>query len=191
MNDKEALRFYLQRQREVLLWKLDGLSERRLRMPLTPTGTNLLGVAKHVISTEVSYLGAVFERPFAEPMPWMEPDSEPNADMWATKEQTADWVRDFARRAWAHADATIDALDLDAPGLVRWWPAERRNTTLRTVLVHVITEEARHVGQLDIVRELIDGGVGLAEKVSNLPDLGDQDWSDYTDRLRRLAESFD
>ncbi|QDP97449.1 DinB family protein [Microlunatus elymi] len=191
MDEKQTLAYYLQRQRDALLWKLDGLSERQLRMPLTPTGTNLLGVVKHVISTEVEYLGAVFDRPFAEPLPWMDPQAEPNSDMWATEDQTVDWVRDFGRRAWAHADATIDALDLDAPGLVPWWPPERRNTTLHTVLVHVIAEEARHAGQLDIVRELTDGAAGMSTAHSNMPDLGDQDWSDYTARLRRLAESFD
>ena len=159
MDDKETLKYYLQRQREVLLWKLDGLSERQVRMPLTPTGTNLLGVVKHVISVEVEYLGAVFDRPFAEPMPWMDQDAEPNSDMWATEDQTVDWVRGFAGRAWAHADDTIDTLDLDAPGLVPWWRGERRNTKLRTVLVHVIAEGARHAGQLDIVREQIGRSV--------------------------------
>jgi uncharacterized damage-inducible protein DinB len=160
-------------------------------MPLTPTGTNLLGVVKHVVSTEVEYLGLVFDRPFAEQMPWMDPDGDHNADMWATEHQTIDWIRDFAQRAWAHADETIDAFDLDAPGMVPWWPEERRNTTLRTVLVHVIAEEARHAGQLDILREMTDGSVGLADGMANLPELGDRGWSEYTDQLRRLAESFD
>lgn len=182
--------YYLQRQRDPLIWKLSNLTERQLRMPMTVTGTNLLGVAKHVAGVDAGYFGEVFDRPFEEPTPWLDDDSEPNSDMWATREESADWVRGFCRRAWQHSDATIAALDLDTPGLVAWWPPERRHTDLRTVLVHMISETARHVGQLDIVRELIDGQTGADQTWSNLPDLGDNDWKSYVQRLRELAESF-
>lgn len=192
MDEKAMLVRYLQRQRDPLIWKLSNLTERQLRMPMTPTGTNLLGVAKHVASTDVGYFGEVFGRPFDEPMPWMDDENaEPNSDMWATAEQSADWVRDFCRRAWSHSDATIEALELRSPGLVPWWPPERRDVELHTILIHVIAETARHVGQLDIVRELIDGQAGIADGMSNLPELSDQHWQDYTQRLRELAESFD
>ncbi|SDS04543.1 DinB family protein [Microlunatus soli] len=190
MDEKAMLIYYLRRQRDPLLWKLSNLGERQLRMPMTATGTNLLGVAKHVASVDVGYFGEVFGRPFGEPTPWMDEGAEPNADMWATRDESADWVRSFCRRAWEHSDATIEALDLDAPGVVAWWPPERRNTDLRTVLVHMIAETARHVGQVDIVRELIDGRAGADQTWSNLPDQGDNDWKNYVQRLRKLAESF-
>lgn len=44
---KECLHAELQRVREALVWKLDGLSEYDIRRPLTATGTNLLGLVKH------------------------------------------------------------------------------------------------------------------------------------------------
>ena len=86
-DPKADLHRYLRSAREALLWKLDGLSEYDSRRPLTPTGTNLLGLVKHVASVEAEYLGDCFGRPFGEPLPWFEEDAEANADMWATPEE--------------------------------------------------------------------------------------------------------
>src|SRR5215207_10003798 len=131
---------YLQIAREALLWKLDGLSEYDIRRPLVPTGTNLLGLVKHVASVEAGYLGDTFGRPFGEPLPWLAEDAEPNADMWATAEESRDQVVGLYRRVWQHSDATIEALSWDAVGQVPWWPPEHRDVTLHRVLVHMIAE---------------------------------------------------
>lgn len=80
-DPKADLHHYLQVARESLLWKLDGLGEYDVRRPLVPTGTNLLGLVKHVASVEAGYLGDTFARPFGEPLPWLDEDAEPNADM--------------------------------------------------------------------------------------------------------------
>jgi uncharacterized damage-inducible protein DinB len=195
MSDmKEDLRTMLQLQRDALLWKLDGLSERQARMPMTPTGSNILGIVKHVASTEAGYLGAVFGRPFPEPMGWMEESAQQgnNADMWATAEQTIEWVAGFYRRIWAHSDQTIAQLPLDAKGYVPWWGPERGHVTLGMILTHVIAETARHTGHADILREEIDGDTGYypPPMPRALPGQ-DQDWWDaYLARLKALAESF-
>ena len=68
MNDeKSTLHGYLRSGREALMWKLEGLSDYDIRRPLVPTGTNLLGIVKHVCSVGVGYFGEVFDRPFLEP----------------------------------------------------------------------------------------------------------------------------
>ncbi|SDK47420.1 Protein of unknown function [Nonomuraea jiangxiensis] len=186
-DPKSELRHYLRQAREALLWKLDGLSEYDLRRPLTPTGTNLLGLVKHMAGVESGYFGEVFGRPFAEHLPWITMDAEPNADMWATAEETREDIVGLYHRVWAHADATIDALELDATGEVPWWSPERRQVTLNRILVHVIAELNRHAGHADIVRELIDGAAGLRSDNDNLPP-GDQAWwADYRDRLEEVA----
>src|SRR5215472_7706862 len=60
--------------REAVLWKLDGLSECDIRRPMTRTGTNLLGLIKHLATWEARYFGEVFGRPFPEPLPrWDDP----------------------------------------------------------------------------------------------------------------------
>jgi uncharacterized damage-inducible protein DinB len=187
MDEKSVLKRYYLRTRESLLWKLDGLSERQLRMPLTPTGTNLLGVLKHVAAVDVGYLGEVFGRPFRHPV-IDRIDADPSTDLWAAEDESAEMIKDFARQAWTHTDATIDALELDAVGRVWWWGDEE--VTLEWILVHVISENAQHLGHVDIVRELTDGAIGLRRDVTNLPDRTTSDWAEYTSRLRQLAESF-
>ena len=187
-DPKEDLHRYLRAAREALLWKLDGLSEYDIRRPMTPTGTNLLGLVKHVASVELGYLGDTFDRPSDEPLPWFEDDAEPNADMWATADESREQIVGLYKRAWAHSDATIDTLTLDATGHVSWWPGDRNEVTLHRILVHMIAETDRHAGHADIVRELIDGAAGLRDGDDDLAP-GDQAWwDDYRSRLERVAE---
>jgi len=186
---KADLHRYLRLGREALVWKLDGLSEYDVRRPVTATGTNLLGLVKHLATVEFGYFGEVFGRTAAEPLPWAEPDAEPNADMWATADESRQDVLALYRRAWAHSDATIAALDLDSTGEVWWWPVDRRVVTLHRILVHMVAETNRHAGHADIVRELIDGSAGLRADNDNLAP-GDQAWwAAYRDRLEQVARA--
>ena len=186
-HPKPDLIRYLQIARDVLLWKLEGLSEFDVRRPLVPTGTNLLGLVKHVASVEAGYFGETFGRPFGEPLPWLDEDAEPNADMWATAEESREDIVDLYRRVWAHSDATINTLPLDAIGHVPWWPPEREEVTLHRILIHMIAETNRHAGHADIVRELIDGEVGLRVDNDNMADFDQASWSTYRDRLEGAA----
>ncbi|WP_022918467.1 DinB family protein [Ruania albidiflava] len=190
MDDlKETLTRYLDELHDALLWKLDGLGEYDLRRPLTPTGTNLLGLVKHVAAVEAEYFGLVFDRPFPDPPAWLVAQEQPdNVDMWATAEESTASILDFFARVRAHGRQTIAALDLDAPGYVSWWGAEGQQVTLGRVLVHVVSEVARHAGHADIVRELIDSAAGLAERNSNLPSRDAAWWAEYYDRVQRAAE---
>ncbi len=188
---KADLHHYLQAAREALLWKLDGLTEYEVRRPMVPTGTNLLGLIKHVASVEAEYFGLTFDRPFDQALPWFDDDAEPNADMWAAADESRQQIEGLYHRAWAHSDATIEALPLDAIGHVPWWPEDRREVTLHRILVHMIAETHRHAGHADIIRELIDGAVGLRADDDNMAP-GDRSWWDrYRARLQRLAGEAD
>jgi uncharacterized damage-inducible protein DinB len=189
-DPKSALKHYLQIARESLLWKLDGLSEYEIRRPLVPTGTNLLGLVKHVASVEFGYLGDVFGRPSGEPLPWFDEDAEANADMWATADEASADIIALYRRAWTWSDATVDALPLDAQAEVPWWPEEHRTPSLHLLLIHMIAETNRHAGQADIVREFIDGEVGLRSSNDNVPEGDSSWWHDYRDRLEQAALTF-
>jgi uncharacterized damage-inducible protein DinB len=181
---------YLQAARDALVWKLDGLSEYDVRRPMTPTGTNLLGVVKHVASVEAGYLGECFGRPFPEPLPWMDEEAEPNADMWAGPEESMADIVGLYRRVWGHSDATVAALDLEAPGAVPWWREGAREVTLHRILVHMIAETERHAGHADIVRELIDGSVGVRAGNDNMAPGDRAWWEDYRNRLEDVAGEF-
>ncbi|MFD3515401.1 DinB family protein [Streptomyces sp. NPDC058657] len=156
---KDTLHGRLRRDRKALLWKLDGLSEYDARRPLTATGTNLLGLVKHVAGVEARYFGEVLGRPSSEPLPrWQDHDG---SDLWATADETRDQIIESYRRTWEHSDATINELPLDAPGHVPWWPEPYRHTNLFAILVHVLGETNRHAGHADILREDVDGRTGM------------------------------
>jgi uncharacterized damage-inducible protein DinB len=187
-DEKQTLHRYLRNARGALLWKLDGLSDYDIRRPMTPTGTNLLGLVKHCAEVECGYFGEVMDRPFPgeDDLDWH--DDEFGG--YATAAESRDQVTDFYRRVWAHSDATIEELPLDACGTVPWWPEERRHPTLHTLLVHTIQETARHAGHADIIRESIDGAVGLRQGVSNMPAQADAAaWKQHYDKLDQIARS--
>jgi hypothetical protein len=190
-DQKQTLRRYLQSTRSALLWKLDGLSAYDIRRPMTPTGTNLLGLVKHCAGVESSYFGQVMDRPFPGQgdLDWHDEDGDLGGDMYAMPDESREQVEDFYRRVWAHCDATIEEFPLDARGLVPWWPEDRRHPTLHTLLVHTIQETARHAGHADIIRESIDGATGLREGVSNMPSADTTAWKQFCDRLEQIARA--
>ena len=184
---KATLQRYLGSARDSLLWKLDGLSEYDVRRPLTTTGTNLLGLVKHLALVELGYFGDTFGRPHGEDLRW--DHAEPNADMYAAADETREEIIALYRRAAAHADATIAALDVDDTGTVPWWPAERNPVTLHTILVHMIAETNRHGGHADILREQLDGNVGHRPGVDNLPEVDADWWPGYVERVEAAARA--
>ena len=191
-NPKEDLHHYLRNAREAVVWKLDNLDDYNGRRPMTPTGTNLLGLVKHLSGVEMLYFGFVFDRPFVDAPAWFGPQMEPNADMWATVDEVRSDVLQSYRRACAHADETIAALDLDTVGFVPWLPDGQM--TLHRVLVHVLAETERHAGHADIVRELIDGAVGRTPQAAQMnpsePDEPPRDpswWAEYRATIERNA----
>ncbi|MFC3383251.1 DinB family protein [Couchioplanes azureus] len=154
---KDYLHGQLKAIREALVWKLDGLSEYDVRRPLTATGTNLLGLVKHLATVEAWYFGEVFDRKLPEPLGrWQDADDR---DLWVTPEETREQIIGFYQRVWRHADATITELPIDAPGHVPWW--SRPDVKLFTIMVHVLEETARHAGHADILREQLDGRTGV------------------------------
>lgn len=186
---KDDLRTYLATAREALLWKLDGLGDYDLRRPLTPTGTNLLGLVKHLTGCETGWFGYVFDRPPADPPAWYHEDDadDPNLDMWAKPEESREEIVARYRRACAHSDAVIAELALDAVGRI---PSRGSDVTLHRVLVHMIAETERHAGHADIVRELVDGFVGRRADTPNVPDRDEAWWAAHRGRVQKAAETF-
>ena len=175
----------LRRDRKALLWKLDGLSEYDVRRPLTATGTNLLGLVKHVATVEARYFGEVFDRPSPEPLcRWQDSDG---SDQWATEDETRDQIIGFYRRTWEHSDATINELPLDAPGHVPWWPEPCPNTNLFAVMVHVLGESIRHAGHADILREGLDGRTGV--RAEHEQPIDEEARAAYCAKIERAARS--
>ena len=183
---KEYLHSDLREIREAMLWKLDGLGEYDIRRPLTSTGTNLLGLVKHLSIVESRYFGEVFDRPFPEPLPRWDDAGEHDADMWATEHEPRGEVVDRYRRAWEHSDATITALAIDSPGHVPWWP--RPDVKLFNILVHMLTETSRHAGHADILREQLDESTGTTARYAT-PHRDATFWEAQCAKIERAAKA--
>jgi Protein of unknown function (DUF664) len=183
---KEELHRKLRAARAALLSKLEGLSEYDLRRPMTPTGTNLLGLVKHLAGVEYGYLGESLGRPAPETMSWIEDGSIwEGADMWAAPDESSEYLISLYRRACAQADLALTDLDLDSPASVAHWPPDRRDTTLGVLLIRMVAETAQHAGHADIIRELIDGKAG-----PDHDEVGEAAWRDYLARVQAAADSF-
>jgi xanthosine utilization system XapX-like protein len=129
--------------------KLEGLDDAQLRWRPAPTA-NSLGVLGVLLGyAERLWVRAVFD---GEPMDmgWRWQMFE-LPDGWSAGDVVA-----FYRAETAAADAVLDAAtSFDEPSR-----GPLRRTTLRWVVTHLLEETARHVGHMDITRELIDGRIG-------------------------------
>jgi len=151
--EKESLKVALDRHRDAVLWKLEGLGDDDLRRQMTPSGTNLLGLVKHLAAVEYGWFCDTFGRE-TEPLPF--DDDDPDADLRIRPDETTEEVLAFYGRARAAGDRTIHELEVEDTGTA--WFGE--TVTLRWVLIHMVEETARHAGHADIIRELIDGMAG-------------------------------
>ncbi|HET7388761.1 MAG TPA: DinB family protein [Nocardioidaceae bacterium] len=178
---------YLQQSRDAVLRGLDGIDEYDARRPLTPSGSNILGLVKHLAGIETTYLGECVGRPSPVRLPWVDDGSIwDGADMWATADQSRDDIVELYRRAWAHSDMSVNEMPLTAPAHVSWWPAERRVTTVGHLVVRVVAETAQHAGHVDILRESIDGRGGPDHDEN-----GDTDfWAGYVARIQTAADGY-
>ncbi|MFC0627783.1 DinB family protein [Kribbella deserti] len=183
MTDLKAeLLKVLQGSRAVVLAKLDRLSEYDRRRPATPTGTNLLGLVKHLAGLEYGYLGTSFGRPPIERPSWFRDNPYDEIDMWATPDESSDYIIGVYRRACAHSDRTVAELDLDSPGHVAHWAEGAQETTLGVLLIRMVAETAQHAGHADIIRELTDAQTRNTEPADF--------WHDRHTTIRAAANHF-
>jgi len=110
----DRLRRYLQQSRESVVASLDGVSEYDVRRPVMPSGTNLLGLVKHLAGLEFMCLGDCVGRPAPVTLPWVEDESIwDDADLWATADQSRAELLELYREAWRHSDRTLEELPLE------------------------------------------------------------------------------
>lgn len=182
---------YLQASRDALVWKLDGVTEYDARRPLTGTGVSLAGLVKHAAHTEMGYFGETFGRewPVGEEVITVgQAMDDPQIDFYVAEDETVEQVVDFYRRVWAFSNETFDMFTVADFGMVQHWPPERNRKSLGEIATHVIAETARHAGHADILRERLDGGIGMREDNTNIPD--GVDWEAYVGKLQRIAGRY-
>jgi hypothetical protein len=152
LAEREMLLAFLERQRELVFWKLDGLDEQRAAAVATPTGMTAPGVVQHLIGVERSWLRRHFAGQQGLAFPW-DDDAPDDAGMVVPTGVTLAQLLEDYRAETAACDAVIAAAELDDIG-------RTRDHSLRWVLLHLVEEISRHLGHLDLLAELADGRVG-------------------------------
>lgn len=150
-EEATALLGFLRRQRELVAWKVAGASETALRSVSTPSGLTAPGVVRHLTNVERSWVRDVFAGQDGLVFDWTDddPDGELHVPDGVRMEQL---LAEYAAEA-ARCDVVVAAHDLDDV-------SARRGFSLRWVLLHLLEETARHLGHLDLLRELADGSTG-------------------------------
>nr|WP_272956152.1 DinB family protein [Actinopolymorpha rutila] len=148
----------MDRHRDAVLWKLDGLTDDQLRTPMVPSGTTMLGLVKHLASIEFGWFCETFGRR-SEWIPWDPEDCD--ADARVEPYETTAGILAYYARARAAADAVIRDVGIDDARPTPQGLGSGQTVTLRWLLIHVLEDTARHAGHLDILRELIDGRTGI------------------------------
>ncbi|TFH18595.1 MAG: DinB family protein [Acidimicrobiales bacterium] len=148
-TERDVLLQYLNKNRQAVVVKTMGLAEEQLRAPGVPSGTNMLGIVHHLAGVEAHWFGFVF----------LGEHVDCDMAMVAPPELTASEVIGSYRAACRVSDEIVRAYDDLSTLAAMVNPGENELDSLRVILAHMIEETARHAGQADILRELIDGHV--------------------------------
>jgi len=153
-DEKTMLSAFLDRYRETMLWKLDGLSTGQATARLVPSASTLLGVVKHLAYVERGW----FQGDFAGEtitFPWPEEENDADPDFRIEVGDTVESVSALYRQEIARSREIVARASLDDLSKEKDKPR-----TLRWIMIHMIEETARHAGHADILRELTDGAIG-------------------------------
>ena len=150
-DERTTLLGFLQRQRELVAWKVRDVPDGVLRSVTTPTGLTLHGVVRHLTNVERYWVRDVFAGQDGLAFDWTEED--PDGELHVPEGVgMADLLAAYAVEA-ERCDAVTAAHSLDEV-------SARRGFSSRWVLLHLIEETARHLGHIDLLREHADGSVG-------------------------------
>jgi hypothetical protein len=161
--DDEMLREFLRGQRESVLAIVDGLDEDDWHRSVVPTGWTPAGLVEHLGGAEWHWFqGVVAGKQPELPGDLDEdlPPYDPLTVVFTTDEPSSEVVA-FYRDQCAQSEAVLDVTPLSAAPVGKHGLGEFEPPDVRWVVLHMIEETARHVGHLDIARELLDGKTRL------------------------------
>lgn len=159
-DEREGLLAYLAQQRYVLRLTTHGLTEQQVRATPTPSTLSVGGLVKHVSYVERYWVdGIVLGQPGAGS------GEAYMAGFTLGPDETMAGVLAAYDEVAAHTEEVVAGMDLGDPVPVPrdapWFPKDVDAWSVRWVLLHLITETARHAGHADLVRESIDGATAF------------------------------
>ncbi len=151
---KDTLLAILDNNRDVIVWKLDGMTRDQALLPIVASGTSLLGLVKHLAYVERWWFDDFFAGNEVA-YPWT--DEDPDADFRIENDESIDDIVSRYTAAVQRSNEITARAEMDDLSV-----RERRGEhfALRWIVAHMIEETARHAGHADIVRELIDETTG-------------------------------
>ncbi len=186
-SEREISLAYLREARGEVLRAVHGVDEYEARRPLTRSGTNLLGIVKHLAIVEHDYVAtrAGYSEVIA-PRWDVAADQADNFDLWLTADESAAEIIDYYLAVARNTERAAADLPADATVTVPWWtPPE---STFDRLLVHLVAETAQHAGHLDILREGIDGQGDAWDEVR--PERDEAWWSRLWAEIAAAAEGY-
>lgn len=157
-DERTQLVGWLDLQRAIIHMKCEGLSEADTHRPVLPTSPamTMAGLVSHLRWTEHCWFEVLFLGRPATENPQFQDEPE-DADMLADGIPLARLLDEYDRQC-AASNEIIAAHGLDEVG--RHPDFGSAAGSLRWMLIHMIEETARHAGQMDTIRELLDGAKG-------------------------------
>lgn len=151
-DERTTLLGVLQRQRDLVAWKLKDASDQALNSVTTQSGMSLHGLVRHLTNVERSWLRDVFAGQHGLRYDWTEDD--PEAEWRVPAGTTMDGLLAGYAEESRRCDAVVTAMSsLDVTSV-------HRDMSLRWILLHLVEETARHLGHIDVLREQADGSTG-------------------------------
>jgi uncharacterized damage-inducible protein DinB len=155
-DEKVMLSAFLDRYRETILWKLEGLTKEQASAHIVPSVTTLLGIVKHLAYVERWWFQMNFAGD-AVGFPWPKDEPDQDIDFRVTVHDTIESISALYRQEIARSREIVAGASLEDLGKDL---GEVKPRSLRWIMVHMIEETARHAGHADILRELTDGAIG-------------------------------
>lgn len=155
-EEMDTLQGFLDFLRATIAWKVEGLSDEQAAARMVGSATTVTGLVRHLADTERYWFLEVVAAVPPEEVDYTWSDGPEPSRAWE--------VADGASLAEALADYECVTRFSRAQLHGREGEEEVRGgpemVTVRWVLTHMVEETARHVGQLDVLAELLDGRTG-------------------------------
>ena len=154
--EREMLHGFLAEQRSLVHWKLADARDDDLLSVATTTGLTARGVLNHLTHVERWWWRDRFAGEEDLPYDWT--DADPDGELHIGPDKPlAVLLREYAEECARCDDVLAGVDDLDQRGV-------RTPCSARWVILHMVEETARHLGHLDLLRELADGSVGVSPR---------------------------
>jgi hypothetical protein len=159
----QALLALLDAQRAAVLSVVAGLDEEAWHRSVVPSGWTPAGLVEHLGGAERHWFQGVVPGEGPQPSPDAEPYDPKTAPAFVSDLPSAEIIG-FYRDQCAQSDAVLAKTTLSAAPRGKHGSRNNEPPDVRTIVLHLIEETARHAGHLDIARELMDGQTGLGPR---------------------------